>query len=866
MNHLIVALLLLTLAAPSMAAVTVNPESAGQLRIVVDTTGAQGSNANTLRDAAALLADALERHLHTRPAVVEKDGDATGQHIIIARTDQYPSLVKDLDPTNPDAFAIVTRGSVVHVLGNAETGARHGVAALLHHLGFRFYNPSPRWWLTPPSADLVIDLNMTDAPALSGRSIWYAYGTSSATLEANYRTWAAANQLGSSAPMHSGHSYGNIIDRNAEAFAAHPEYYAMNVAGERENKRGSKSSKFCFSNPELLDLVAKDRLALLRERQKANPLEYMVSVDPSDGRGTCHCDNCKAIGTTTDRVLHVANHVARYLRQHDPKAWVGLYAYSSHRAPPTIAVEPNVYIQVALGFNRTPLTLPELVAAWGEKVGAVGLREYYGVEAWDWGLPGRLRGGQVSYHQQWIPYYAERKLNAINAETNANWGAQTPGGYVAAQLMWNPHIATEPMVEEFFTRTFGSAAPAMRQWYARANRAPQLEVAQLLPMYDDLARAYEQADSEEVRSRIVDLMSYQHYITLFRDFSLASDADPQHGDVYYDALRPLLNFAYRTAERDMTHYQALVRRLANGLPLSDGRFEYWMFLTDKRRPTAAQLEKFNLKDSDLPTSPVWMHGEAYDDAEIRKLFAQSRAALASDTRREVSYSRYLDYARAVGTDAGPSKSPGGDTGSVRLEGEVIAWIAAVDESTVPLRITPVEGSVKVVSYARGEDVLEQFEVSKAGIVTLSFQRANDYRVKITGKFDLATEADAPVVIEASAMQPATIRDSGPLYFYVPRGVDELVLRVKGEVTMHIPRHGQKVVKGTDGDVVVPVPANAAGTLWHVTSATDGTLALVNVPPLLHLHRQLVLSVREVSQSDGLTTMTPAEVEAGRWKE
>ena len=40
-------------------------------------------------------------------------------------------------------------------------------------------------------------------------------------------------------------------------------------------------------------------------------------------------------------------------------------------------------------------TLAELVEQWSKKVGAVGLREYYGVEAWDWGLPGRMRGSRM---------------------------------------------------------------------------------------------------------------------------------------------------------------------------------------------------------------------------------------------------------------------------------------------------------------------------------------------------------------------------------------------------------------------------------------------------------------------------------------
>lgn len=863
MSQISVFMVLLVLCGVVQAAVVVDRVSVKALQIVADGSSATGTDAEALEAAANLLAESLERHLGTMPRRVATMGD--GPAIVIGDAHQYPKLAGQLSADDPDAFAIVTEGSTAFVIGATMTGARHGVASLLHKLGYRFYSPSPNWWIVPSSSEVTINLTFSGAPSLRGRGIWYAYGSSSKRLQANYQVWAHANRLGSAAPFQSGHSYASIILRNKAAFSANPEFYAMDTDGRRLNDRAPAASKFCFSNPQLQALVAADRLSLLREQQKANPLAFMVSVDPSDGRGTCHCGPCKALGTPTDRVLTLANHVARHLRKHDPKAWVGLYAYSTHRSPPTIAVEPNVYVQVALGFNRTPLTLPELVDAWSRKVGAIGLREYYGVEAWDWGLPGRLRGGQVSYHQKWIPYFAARRLNAVNAETNANWAAQTPGGYIAAQLMWDPAVKIDPLVDEFFASCFGRAEPMMRRLYARFDQGPPLEPQTLRVLFDDVAEAYAAETDPGVRARIVDLMAYLHYITLFREVSLTWVSDVKGTDASYLALEPLLNFAWRIAERDVIHYQALVRRLANALPLNDGRPEFWMSLTAKNRPDAKVLERHGLKGEDLPDRPVWMHGEPYTDQEVLELFAKSKAALAQDTRTYVYYSRYLDYAHAPGPDLGPSRSPAGREGAARFEGEIIAWLGTVDDAEVPLHVTPLAGAVEVTSYLRGDDVHEQFNVSETDTVTLRFTRANDYRVRLVGSFDLATAPDLPLVVEASARHPATIRRSGPLYFYVPQGVRRVVLHVDGVAAVHVPRHGVVVLKGTGDEIVVDVPEDAVGTLWHLTSATDGRVALINVPPLLHLHRTMFLSVREVSQSDGLTTVTPEEVEAGRWK-
>ena len=470
-----------------------------QVDVVVDVATAQGKNEAVIRDAGDWLVESLQRA--SGASAADLRAEAQGPAVILGLASAYEDVAKaaGLNTDHPDAFAIITESDRVYVLGNSAYAVSHGVATLLHDLGFRWYGASAKWWVTPKATSISVDLNTVESPAMRGRKIWYAYGVGGdATLGANYQRWAIANRLMQAAPLHTGHSYGHIIGRNTEAFEAHPEYFALLENGERDTKRGFNARKFCVSNPGLIELVVADRIKLLESRRATNPYEFMVSVDPSDGQGTCHCENCVALGTTTDRVFHLANHVARGLRAKYPDAWVGLYAYSSHRLPPTIEVEPNVYVQVAMGFNRTQYSLPELVTAWSQKVSSLGLREYYGVEAWDWGLPGRMRGGQVDYHRKWIPYFANRNVNAVNAETNANWGGQTLGLYVAAQLMWDPSADVDAMVDEYFEKMFGNAASAMRKLQAQFDATPQIKPFALKPVFAQLNDAYELADDDVV--------------------------------------------------------------------------------------------------------------------------------------------------------------------------------------------------------------------------------------------------------------------------------------------------------------------------------------------------------------------------------
>ena len=190
-----------------------------------------------------------------------------------------------------------------------------------------------------------------------------------------------------------------------------------------------------------------------------------------------------------------------------------------------------------------------------------------------------------------------------------------------------------------------------------------------------------------------------------------------------------------------------------------------------------------------------------------------------------------------------------------------------------LAITPRSNTCTLAVFLRGDTVLQETELGppdQRQEVVVELPRANDYRFTITGELDLQLSPGIPIAIEASEASPAAIHGSGPLYFYVPRGATRLVMKIEGTISIAVPRHNVLTLNPDDADpksgyVVVPVPGDAAGTLWHLTADTHGSIALLNTPPLLHLHRDRFLALREVSQSDGLTTVTRQEAEAGRWK-
>lgn len=845
--------LLLACATLVRADVALVENGQARLQIVADVRGTTPAGAGVIQDAAHWLAESLQRASGAAFVVADAAGESPA--LIIARQDQWPAVARNASLTTDqyDDYGIVTVADEgrIYVLGNSEESARFGVADLLRRWGFRWFAPSPKWHVTPQLKDLAVDLNIVESPQLIERRIWYAYGMSGEDLKPlmlDYQRWAVANRLTLSGLTRTGHSYGNIIGRNKAAFASNPELSAMNEDGTRDQTSVPNARKFCFSNPDLIQLVANDRRQLLETNRRANPAAFMVSVDPSDGQGTCHCDNCQALGTTTDRVMHLANETAKRLRADDPRAWVGLYAYSSHRLPPTIDVEPNVYVQVALGFNRTQYSLPELVDRWSKKVSAIGLREYYGVEAWDWGLPGRARGGRVEYHRTWIPFYAERNLNGINAETNANWGAQTLGLYVASQMMWRPDVDVDALVDEFFELLFRDAAAPMRAFYEKLEAAPPLRPATLLPLFEDIQTAWSQTQDPAVRARLTDLKAYLVYVARFRTFDLIRGRNAERNDAYYSALLPLMNYAWRIRHRDTIHYYALARRLCNGLPIQDNRLEFYLANKDRE--------------------PVWKTGEQFSDAEIATLFDQTVAALNADGDPTVAYSRYFDRVDVPGEDAGPSyihSTPQERVATSRFRSGLRGYLGASGPQIARLGIAPTSKPVTVTVFMRNDAIFEQeFRAIEAdGIarfheIAVQLPRAFEYRVEITGDFELQVPAKTPFMFEASVTHPAWVSYSGPHYFYVPRGTRELIVDANPRLSLIIPGQGRRDLVPADrvdgkSYIAVDVPAGADGSIWHTTTQTRGQVMLLNTPPLFSFHRHTHFVPREVSEAEGLST-------------
>jgi hypothetical protein len=382
------------------------------------------------------------------------------------------------------------------------------------------------------------------------------YGTRSERGDADLKNWDRYNRMGGAFRAATGHAYPAIINRNKAEFEQHPEYFAILADGQRDTNRVYQARKFCVSNQGLIQLCIADAF----RQFEASKETMMVSLDPSDSPGSCECDDCKKLGTISDRVFHLANRVAKAVGEKYPGKWVGLYAYSSHQLPTNLKLEPNLYVMVATAFNSIPFTTDELIEQWGKRVTRLGIREYYGVMAWEMDMPGRPRGARIAYLKKSIPHFHKLGANAITAEATPGMINCGLGHYLAAKLMWDTKADVAALTDDFFAKCFGKARAPIEELFQRwQSNTEEMPASHDLAVWLKLADKGAQLAGDVVtRERVDQIKMYLHYLALYHDYRIAVDEKEE-----LKAFEEMMRYTWRVRDLGVCASDPLARRLAN---------------------------------------------------------------------------------------------------------------------------------------------------------------------------------------------------------------------------------------------------------------------------------------------------------------
>jgi hypothetical protein len=794
------------------------------------------------RKAAANLASYLSRMTGDKCAVQEGDGRSG---LAVGTPTDFSTLKLDSpqigkDPTARENYLLRSHEQGVWLIGATELAVEHAVWDALHSLGYRQFFPGETWEVIPGAKELVLTVDRLEQPDYHARRIWYGFGAAPWAKE-EYLDWCAKNRAVSGIEINSGHAYDGILRRHEKEFAAHPEYLAL-VNGERG---GARAKKFCIANAGLRDLVVQDTLKQFAD----NPTRDCVSLDPSDGGGWCECEECRKLGSVSDRALTLANQAAEAVEQKYPGRFVAMYAYNEHSPPPSIRVHPRVVINVATSFIKGGYTVEQLLEGWRKQGATLGIREYYSVHTWDRDLPGASRGSNLQRLAETIPQFHAPGARFLSAESSDNWGCNGLGYWLAARMLWDVKEAERvaELQQDFLSKAFGPAKKPMEEFYRLIDGSQRSLLSDDLVgrMYRQLAEARRQADSVAIRRRIDDLIVYTRYVDLWLDY------ESSQGDHRQAAYEQLIKHAYHIRNTSMIHTLALVRDLAN---------------RDKAVTLPAEAADYR-----HPERNPWMAAagseKPFENAEIEKLLASGieRRNLLDFT--PVSFSDELVPATALKL---PPVAKRGNHG-IYLRGvrNFFTWLAPRGEATkaqpaeIKLKATGgliynTRGPAKIDLYPAAEvegKAVAQAEVSPNKTeqdIMLRSSFAGLHRLEISDR-GAGTRVDwlseLPATILSSPQSPAQLYGRWELIFYVPRGTPTIGLYANGPGKL-LDAEGKLAFEfpAKPGYYAIPVPQGQDGRLWRFAHSA-GQRLLMTVPPCLARDDKELLLPAEVVQRD-----------------
>ncbi len=468
-------------------------------------------------DAAKSVASVLAAYLgRISGAVFEvRSGDGS-RGIVIGRATDFSALPFSVTfgsgSFQREDYVLCSRAEGLYVLGATDMAVSHAAWDLLYRLGHRQFFPGETWEVVPTVQHLQIDVDCRESPSFHARRIWYNWGLCDYNT-GPYRAWCQRNRAVKGFDLNSGHSYGSIIAANRQAFDEHPEYLAL-IDGQRTFRGGD--TKFCISNPNLRKLVVEQAVRTFRNHPELDS----ISMDPSDGGGWCQCESCAAMGSVSNRVVALANEVARASNALGlGTKYVGIYAYNEHCAPPTVWVDPHVIPSATTAFIRGGYTFDQIIEGWQAQGAMMGVYDYLSVVAWDWNLPRGGRGARPSRSAQFLPDIYKKGVRFYDAESGDCWGPCGLGYYIASRILWDIEEAqhVDALVEDFLEKAFGTAKEPMRAFYhlitEDTSRRPPADLVGR--MYRHLDEARRASEDTMVLARIDDLILYARYVELY---------------------------------------------------------------------------------------------------------------------------------------------------------------------------------------------------------------------------------------------------------------------------------------------------------------------------------------------------------------
>lgn len=405
---------------------------------------------------------------------LKKDGIAApGTNLHIGRTrgaqtDDAPGKDAGLE-----AFAVRLRDGDLYFRGKQNFPTAFAVYAFIEkHLGVRWFAPGDDWTYIPPKGSrptlqVEIDDSITD-PDFSPR-VW-----SSHDFNADWNLWNLRNKTLQSEVV-SKRNFQNNIYRvfPASKYAkTHPEYYPL-INGKRQVPADDKPSRMfpCFGNPEVQQVTVE----YIRGYFDRYPTQDSFSLGIDDVGSFCQCSLCRAMDTRPDdyekrnfsnRYYSFVNIIAREVKKTHPDKFIGTLIYNvvQHLPENVPQMEDNVF-----GFmtQRSALWFkPEIKAheqkmtlEWARRMKLLSRYDYFGMST----LAPRFYPHLMD---EAIKLDKSLGFKGMYGEIYTFLPQTAPMIWSLAQLQWDADHNIDTLLDEFYEKMFGNAAPSVKRYFA----------------------------------------------------------------------------------------------------------------------------------------------------------------------------------------------------------------------------------------------------------------------------------------------------------------------------------------------------------------------------------------------------------------
>ena len=469
----------------------------------------------------------------------------------------------------PGGIVLHAKHNVLALFGTDERtptdrdGTRYAVVTFLEDkLGVRWLWPGELGKVIPRRATITVeDFDLQFTPQLAQRRIrdagcndrlesglknlgftaddYRRQRTAAQQVASESGGWFGWQKLGGSFNVSGGHAFGHLWEKYGKE---HPDWFAMQPNGSRDQSRNGARSRLCKSNPELIAAIAREKI----EELNKHPDLLGVSLSPNDGGANtfCTCPKCEALDapngrkvklwdntsatrrefehvSLTDRMVYFWNAIAEQVTKVHPNALFTVDAYSAYRSPPVLRkLHPNLVVRF-VNIQYTDETLRQQgLTDWDEWAKAA-KKVYFRPNLM---LAGRRSGSPLIYVHKFAKDFrclAHHSMWGTDFDSCVhNWATQGLNYYVVARLHWDPDQDVDTIINDYCRAGFGPAAKTVRRHFDKleaitsdiaANRAAldaDLDAAKIEPLgvftpeaisglRDLLRQAREQAASDD---------------------------------------------------------------------------------------------------------------------------------------------------------------------------------------------------------------------------------------------------------------------------------------------------------------------------------------------------------------------------------